>query len=79
MERRIPQKQVEIPGAFLTRLTTDGYSVARRHEYIGYLHASVGDRFNVYQRKVDEMEYRLGKKQAGGQHGSHLGHSHANN
>jgi hypothetical protein len=28
---------------------------------VGYLHASVGDQFNVYRRKVNEMDDWLGK------------------
>jgi hypothetical protein len=39
----------------------DGFSVTHRNVYVGYLHASVGDRFNVYRRKADEMDEWLGK------------------
>ena len=36
-------------------------SVTHRRDYLGYLHASVGDQFNVYQRKVNAVDDWLGK------------------
>jgi hypothetical protein len=61
MERRVPGGQREIAGAVLTVSTRGGYSVTHRSDYVGYLHASVGDQFNVYRRKVNAMDDWLGK------------------
>ncbi|MDQ1721488.1 MAG: hypothetical protein QOI26_1222 [Pseudonocardiales bacterium] len=61
MERRVPGGQREIAGAVLTLSTKGGYSVTHRSDYLGYLHASVGDQFNAYRRKVNEMDDWLGK------------------
>jgi hypothetical protein len=61
MERRVPGGQREVAGAVLTLSTMGGYSVSHRSDYVGYLHASVGDQFNVYRRKVNEMDDWLGK------------------
>jgi hypothetical protein len=60
-QRRVPGGQREIAGAVLTLSTMGGYSVTHRSDYVGYLHASVGDQFNVYRRKVNEMDDWLGK------------------
>jgi hypothetical protein len=61
MERRVPAGQREIAGAVLTRSTMGGFSVTHRSEYLGYLHASLGDQFNVYRRKVNAVDDWLGK------------------
>jgi hypothetical protein len=61
MERRVPGGQREIAGALLTVSTMGGYSVTHRSDYVGYLHASVGDKFNVYQRKANAQDDWLGK------------------
>lgn len=61
MERRVPGERLEIAGAVLTVSTMGGYSVTHRGDYVGYLHASVGDQFNVYRRKVNEMDDWLGR------------------
>jgi hypothetical protein len=61
MERRVPGGQREIAGAVLTVSTMGGYSVTHRSDYVGYLHASVGDKFNVYQRKAGAADDWLGK------------------
>ncbi len=61
MERRVPGRQREIAGAVLTLSTMGGYSVIHRSDYLGYLHASVGDQFNVYRRKVNAEDDWLGK------------------
>jgi hypothetical protein len=61
VERRVPGGQREIAGAVLTVSTMGGFSVTHRSEYVGYLHASLGDQFNVYRRKVNEMDDWLGK------------------
>ena len=61
MERRIPGSQREIAGAVLTVSTMGGFSVTHQSNYVGYLHASVGDQFNVYRRKVNAVDDWLGK------------------
>lgn len=61
MERRAPEGQREIAGAILTVSTKGGYSVTHRSDYVGYLHASVGDQFNVYRRKINQLDDWLGK------------------
>ena len=61
MERRVPGGQREVAGAVLTLSTMGGYSATHRSDYLGYLHASVGDQFNVYRRKVNAMDDWLGK------------------
>jgi hypothetical protein len=61
MERRVPGGQREIAGAVLNLSTVGGFSVTHRSVYVGYLHASVGDRFNVYRRKVNDVDDWLGK------------------
>ena len=61
MERRVPGGQREIAGAVLTLSTMGGYSVTHRNDYLGYLHASVGDQFNAYRRKANAMDDWLGK------------------
>lgn len=61
MKRRVPGGQREIAGAVLTCSTMGGFSVTYRSDYVGYLHASVGDKFNVYRRKVNAMDDWLGK------------------
>ncbi len=45
MERRVPGGQREIAGAVLTLSTMGGFSVTHQSDYVGYLHASVGDQF----------------------------------
>ena len=61
MERRVPGGQREIAGAVLTVSTMGGYSVTHRRDYVGYLHASLGDKFNVYRRKANAADDWLGK------------------
>lgn len=57
----VPVGQREIAGAVLTVSTTGGFSVTHRSDYLGYLHASVGDKFNVYQRNANDADGWLGK------------------
>ncbi len=61
MERRVPGGQREIAGAVLSLSTMGGFSVIHGSDYVGYLHASVGDQFNVYRRKVNATDDWLGK------------------
>lgn len=39
-----------LPGVTLTRSTLGGYSVEYNGKYVGWIHASVGDRWNAYIR-----------------------------
>lgn len=48
MEHRVLQRERTILGATLTVSTLNGWSVSIGRDYLGYLHASVGDQFNVY-------------------------------
>ncbi len=61
VERRVPGGQRQVAGAVLTLSTSGGYSVIHYGKYVGYLHASVGDKFNVYRRKTGGMDDWLGK------------------
>ncbi len=63
MQPQVPKGQREIAGAILVQSTMGGFSVIHRNDYLGYLHASVGDKFNVYRRKLNEMDDWLGKFQ----------------
>jgi hypothetical protein len=38
-----------------------GYSVIYHGDYLGYLHASLGDQFNVYRHRREQMDEHLGK------------------
>ena len=56
------ERQVlEIAGATLTVSTSNGYSVHIEGDYVGYVHASVGDRWNAYLRRGDAPAEHLGK------------------
>ena len=61
MERRVPVGSREIAGATLTVSTMGGYSVHLGGEYIGYIHASVGDQWNAYVRRLDGLDDHLGR------------------
>jgi hypothetical protein len=61
MERRVPPSERKIAGATLTVSTNGGFSVTHNRDYIGYLHASVGDQFRVYRRMINEMDIFLGR------------------
>jgi hypothetical protein len=63
-DRQFPARSYEIAGvagATLAVSTTNGYSVFYRGVYVGYIHASVGDCWNAYLRRVDDMADHLGK------------------
>jgi len=52
VERRVrPAKREVWPGVTLTVSVVGGYSVERDGEYIGWIHASYGDRWNAYVRR----------------------------
>lgn len=61
MERRVPPASRKIHGATLAVSTMGGYSVTLGDEYLGYLHASVGGKFNTYRRKTNQLDDHLGK------------------
>jgi hypothetical protein len=61
VDRRVPPGSREIAGATLTVSTMGGYSVLCGGEYIGYIHATVGDQWNAYTRRVGEMDEHLGR------------------
>jgi hypothetical protein len=61
MDRRVPPSSREIAGATLTVSTMGGYSVTYDGEYIGFIHATVGDRWNAYVRRVGELDHHLGR------------------
>ncbi|MCM4082228.1 hypothetical protein [Paractinoplanes hotanensis] len=48
-------------GGSLMVSTSNGYSVHLRDAYIGFIHASVGDRWNAYLRQVEMHSRYLGK------------------
>lgn len=63
MEHRVPPSSKEIlPGVCLEVSTVGGYSVTHDGDYIGWIHASVGDRWNAYRRVPgDPMGDHLGR------------------
>ena len=61
MDRRVPFRRHEIHGAVLEVSTSGGYSVLFGGAYLGYIHASVGDRWNTYRRVPDSVAAYLGK------------------
>ena len=61
MERRVPPGEREIAGATLTVSTMGGYSVVRDGDYIGWIHASVGDQWNAYVRRPGTSGDLLGR------------------
>jgi hypothetical protein len=60
-ERRVPARSYKIAGATLAVSTTNGFSVIHKGDYIGYIHASVGDQWNAYRRHVDRPDDHLGR------------------
>lgn len=61
MDRRVPSRRREIHGAVLEISTSNGYSVLYDGAYLGYIHASVGDRWNTYRRVPNSVAAYLGK------------------
>ena len=52
MARRVPPGSREIlPGVALTVSVVGDYSVERDGDYIGWIHASIGNRWNAYVRR----------------------------
>jgi hypothetical protein len=62
VERRVPPGKHEVsPGIALDVSTMGGYSVMRGNEYLGWIHASVGDQWNAYVRKPGTTGDHLGR------------------
>ncbi len=61
MQRRVPPGSRRIHGAVLSVSTMGGYSVHRGEEYLGFIHATVGDQWNAYVRRPDELADHLGR------------------
>ena len=62
MERRVPPAKHEVlPGVTLQVSVMGGYSVERESDYIGWIHASVGDRWNAYVRRPGTSGDLLGR------------------
>jgi hypothetical protein len=52
VERRVPPAKREVvPRVTLTVSVIGGYSIERDGDYIGWIHASLGDRWNAYVRR----------------------------
>jgi hypothetical protein len=52
VERRVPPAKHEVlPRVTLTVSVIGGYSIERNGDYIGWIHASSGDRWNAYVRR----------------------------
>jgi|SRR4051812_28623387 hypothetical protein len=52
VERRVPPAKREVlPGVTLTVSVIGGYSIERDGDYIGWIHASIGNRWNAYVRR----------------------------
>jgi hypothetical protein len=52
VDRRVPPGSREIfPGVTLKVSVMGGYSVERDGDYIGWIHASIGDQWNAYVRR----------------------------
>lgn len=68
MERRVqPAKREVLPGVTLTVSVMGGYSIEREGDYIGWIHASLGDRWNAYVRRpgaVGDLLGRFGQEEA---------------
>ena len=62
MERRVPPAKREIlPGVILEMSVMGGYSIEREGDYIGWIHASIGDRWNAYVRRPGTSGNLLGR------------------
>ena len=61
MERRVPPGEREIAGAKLKVSTMGGYSIEHDGEYVGWIHASAGDRWNAYLRRPGTSGDFLGR------------------
>ncbi|GAA2886919.1 hypothetical protein Acy02nite_24330 [Actinoplanes cyaneus] len=62
MERRVPPTKREfMPGVVLKVSVMGGYSVERENDYIGWIHASIGDRWSAYVRRPGTSGDLLGR------------------
>jgi hypothetical protein len=60
-EHRVPRRRLELAGAMLVISTTNGFSVIHDGDYIGYIHASIGNQWNAYRRREDRGDDHLGR------------------
>ncbi|MEV4351118.1 hypothetical protein AB0J83_42215 [Actinoplanes sp. NPDC049596] len=60
MERRVPLSTRVIAGATLEVSTMGGYSVHVGGDYIGYVHAGIGDQWHAYRCRGDGPDEYLG-------------------
>lgn len=60
-ERRVVPRSMDVAGAKLIVSTSGGYSVLYDGVYIGYVHASLGDHWNAYIRRVKALDDHLGR------------------
>ncbi|GIE89409.1 hypothetical protein SAMN06264365_111160 [Actinoplanes regularis] len=62
MEHRVaPTNREILPGVTLKVSVMGGYSVEREGDYIGWIHASIGDRWNAYVRRPGTSGGSLGR------------------
>jgi hypothetical protein len=62
VERRVPAAMREIsPGVVLKASVMGGYSIERDGDYIGWIHASIGDRWSAYVRRPGTSGDLLGR------------------
>ncbi|GGN75446.1 hypothetical protein GCM10010112_46670 [Actinoplanes lobatus] len=62
MERSVlPAKREILPGVILKVSVMGGYSVEREDDYIGWIHAGIGDRWSAYVRRPGTSGELLGR------------------
>jgi hypothetical protein len=62
VERRVPPAKREVlAGVILKVSVMGGYSVEREGDYIGWIHASIGDRWSAYVRRPGTTGDLLGR------------------
>jgi hypothetical protein len=62
VERRVPPAKREVlAGVILKVSVMGGYSIEREGDYIGWIHASIGDRWSAYVRRPGTSGDLLGR------------------
>jgi hypothetical protein len=56
MESRVPTSERVSDGVTLERTASGGYAVKWSGQFIGWIHATVGDRWNAYLRPIKDCE-----------------------